>query len=241
MVGKAQDKIGIGNVPDGADSVGIGSNTVWVKPSSFDPNAFVMRISVTANQKITIPFYNTTGYNGVINWKDGTTSTITAYNDADRVHTYATAGDYDIEFSGTFKGFYFNNTGDKAIVKQIIQWGNIGMTSTANAFYGCSNLFDLGDLGNSSSITSLGNYCFFNCTSLSSIIIPSSITSLGNYCFYGCRYMLSYYVNPTTPPTLGPSALTGATGWKIYVPSASVTAYKAASGWSSYASRIFAQ
>ena len=169
MVGKAQDKIGIGNVPDGVDSVGIGSNTIWVKPSSFDPNAFIMRISVTAGQTITIPFYNTTGYNGVINWKDGTTSTITSYNDADRIHTYAAAGDYDIEFSGTFKGFYFNNRGNKDIVNKIVQWGNIGMTFTDYAFSGCSNLFDLGDFGNSSSVTSLGNSCFNNCTSLEAL------------------------------------------------------------------------
>ena len=356
MVGKAQDKIGIGNDPDGVDSVGIGSNTIWVKPLSYDPNAFVMRITVTANQTITIPFYNTTGYNGVINWKDGTNSTITTYNDADRVHTYAAAGDYDIEFTGTFKGFYFNNIGSKAIVKKIIQWGNIGMISTDYAFYGCSNLSDLGDFENSSSVTSLGAGCFYDCTSLSSITIPSSVTSfgdycfrqctslssitipssvtsfgsycflgctllssitipssvtslgkgcfrvctslssitipssvtslgvdcflgctllssitipssvtslgnsffqgctslssitipssvtsLGNYCFYGCHNMLSYYVNNTTPPSLGLSALTGATGWEIYVPSSSVATYKAAAGWSSYASRIFAQ
>ena len=36
------------------------------------------------------------------------------------------------------------------------------------------------------SVTSLGGYCFLDCTGLTSITIPNSITSLGGGCFYGC-------------------------------------------------------
>ena len=36
------------------------------------------------------------------------------------------------------------------------------------------------------SVTSLGNYCFYDCTGLTSITIPNSVTSLGNECFRGC-------------------------------------------------------
>ena len=41
-----------------------------------------------------------------------------------------------------------------------------------------------------------------------------------------------------TPPTLGANAFNNTT-CKIYVPDASVSAYKAATNWSTYASRIF--
>ncbi|ELP89666.1 hypothetical protein EIN_350360 [Entamoeba invadens IP1] len=34
-----------------------------------------------------------------------------------------------------------------------------------------------------SSVTSIGEYCFYGCRSLSSVTIPSSITSIGEYCF----------------------------------------------------------
>ena len=36
------------------------------------------------------------------------------------------------------------------------------------------------------SVTSLGDYCFFFCRSLTSITIPNSVTSLGDDCFYEC-------------------------------------------------------
>ena len=37
------------------------------------------------------------------------------------------------------------------------------------------------------SVTSLGEYCFYYCSSLTSINIPSSVTSLGEYCFGECN------------------------------------------------------
>ena len=37
------------------------------------------------------------------------------------------------------------------------------------------------------SVTSLGAWCFENCSSLTSINIPSSVTSLGINCFYCCN------------------------------------------------------
>ena len=53
--------------------------------------------------------------------------------------------------------------------------------------------------------------------------------------------MTSVYCKPTTPPALGDDVFgINALGRKIYVPSASVDAYKAAEGWSDYADDIFA-
>jgi surface protein len=80
---------------------------------------------------------------------------------------------------------------------------------------------------------------FQGCTSLTSIDIPSSVTSIGNSAFYYCSGLTSVTINATTPPTLGFSAFDyNATGRKIYVPSASVDAYKAATNWSTYAADI---
>ncbi len=50
--------------------------------------------------------------------------------------------------------------------------------------------------------------------------------------------MSSITCNATTPPALGTDVFANTNNCPIYVPAASVETYKAASGWSGYASRI---
>ena len=40
-------------------------------------------------------------------------------------------------------------------------------------------------------VTSLGDYCFYNCRSLTSITLPAGLTSLGDYCFNYCSGLKS--------------------------------------------------
>ncbi len=90
-------------------------------------------------------------------------------------------------------------------------------------------------------VTSIGGYCFYNCSALTSIIIPESVTSLGEWCFSFCRSLTLATVLPATPPTLGTSAFLNVhTSLSIKVPSSSVNAYKAATNWNAYASIISA-
>lgn len=51
-------------------------------------------------------------------------------------------------------------------------------------------------------VTYLGNSCFYNCTSLTSINIPTSVTSLGAGCFYKCTSLTSIDI-PSSVQILG--------------------------------------
>ena len=86
--------------------------------------------------------------------------------------------------------------------------------------------------------TKIGGSMFQNCTKLTTLVIPSNISSINGYAFDGCSGLTSITVESTTPPTLGYEAFNNTNNCPIYVPSGSVDAYKAASKWSSYASRI---
>jgi hypothetical protein len=65
------------------------------------------------------------------------------------------------------------------------------------------------------SVTSLKQYCFYECT-LPSITIPSSVTSLVDYCFYKC-YCNSITI-PNTVTSLGISCFVGCTLTSITIP-----------------------
>ena len=86
--------------------------------------------------------------------------------------------------------------------------------------------------------TSIGSSMFQNCTGLTTLVIPSNISSIQGFAFYNCSGLTSITVESATPPTLESLAFSSTNNCPIYVPSESVDAYKAADGWSDYASRI---
>ena len=90
------------------------------------------------------------------------------------------------------------------------------------------------------SVTEIGMSSFSGCLGLKSVVIGKSIKYIDENAFNNCSALVEIYCKATTPPTLeNVAALGGVYGkQKIYVPTASVDAYKKASNWSSYASKI---
>ena len=83
---------------------------------------FKIEIQTTSDgQSFTLPLVNPStirdteggvaadyGYDFIVDWGDGNTSTVQAYNDANKVHSYETAGTYNIEIKGQCDGWSFN-------------------------------------------------------------------------------------------------------------------------------------
>jgi hypothetical protein len=101
---------------------------------------------------ITLPLYNSGVFNCTVDWGDGgATSAITAYDDADRVHTYASDGTYDVTITGECPAWSFTNAGDKLKIVSILNWGTVGdfggFQYLTEGFDGCTNLTNIGVTG----------------------------------------------------------------------------------------------
>ncbi len=122
----------------------------------------------SANNEVTIPTNPAyTTYNYTVDWGDGNTDTGVA---GDITHAYAAPGTYTIAISGVFPSIYFNNTGDRNKIMEILSWGDIPWQTMENAFFGCENInFDAINAPDLSLVTSLKNM-FRECTSFNGIL-----------------------------------------------------------------------
>ena len=157
-----------------------------------------------------------------------------------------------VESIGDYAFIYCKSLNSIALPNSVKELGSY-------AFNSCERLTNI-ELSNA--LTSIGDSTFTNCNSLVTITIPALVSSIGDNAMFGCSKLTTVNCLATTPPTLGASALdkynkseeefitetdeesvkvvyeVTAINANIYVPTASVEAYKGAEGWSNYASKI---
>ena len=130
------------------------------------------------------------------------------------------------------KNLYLNGT---LVTRLIIP--NTVTTIKAHCFYNadCIKSATIHD-----GVTSIKDYAFKNCDGLTNVSIGSGVLTIGYEAFRSCNNLGLVYCKAVNPPG-GSSYMFyyNASDRKIYVPTASVSAYKAASHWSNYAGSIY--
>ncbi len=98
--------------------------------------------NLSEGKTITLPLYGTV--NATVNWGDGNNNTYTV--EGLQEHTYAAEGTYTVSISGSLTHFGYDNAGSIPNIDKLVRvtsFGNIGLTSLSNAFYGAVNLIEL--------------------------------------------------------------------------------------------------
>ena len=199
-----------------------------------------------------------------VDWGDGTkpdtlTGASTTTVKWTPTHEYTAPGDYVIALTvkGTM-GFYGDSSSNKysGILRyasgadtrnrayqnavQKVEIGE-GVTSIGNyAFYYC---YSLASIIIPEGVTSIGNNAFYYCYSLASIIIPEGVTSIGNNAFYYC-YGMRYYdftAIASVPALSSTNAFNGiSSDCQMLIPAALYDEWSAATNWATYASYMVA-
>ena len=92
------------------------------------------------NQQFELPLVSVVSViplNAVVDWGDGNVDIITSPTQAETLHTYSSAGIYEINITDSLSGWKFDNGGDKDKLINILNWG-VFQFDVNRAFKGCS-------------------------------------------------------------------------------------------------------
>ena len=126
---------------------------------------------VSATKQIKLPLIATGTYAFTVDWGDGKTDIITAYDQTAVTHTYSAAGTYEVRIAGMCYGWQFNNGGDKLKILNVRQWGTMFRPlNNYGTFFGCKNLTlnDVIGVIDLTGMTSLRAF-FFECLALTKV------------------------------------------------------------------------
>lgn len=116
-----------------------------------------------AGQSITVPItqYDRTStienvYDFVVDWGDGTSNHITAWNDINKTHTYPNAGTYTVSINGTCERILMYLATSPSRLDEVSQWGDIGLNTLYAAFISQPNvIITATDIPNLANVTDM--------------------------------------------------------------------------------------
>jgi surface protein len=139
-------------------------------PFEFTINTANTSTGSTAADQFKLPLVSSLPLNAVVNWGDGSSDTITVFNQAETTHTYDTSSttEFTVSITGDLSGWQFNNGGDRLKMLDVKQWSALNI-SVSNGFQGCTNLTASATDAPLITTTSLGSY-FRSCSNFNGAI-----------------------------------------------------------------------
>ena len=176
------------------------------------------------NYEFAINLCNSTTATYDVDWGDG--SLESGLTTDEQHHIYSKKGVYDVNVYNLSKNITLGGS------------VNISGSNSVNVYYLFNNSNNDYWLGNiykyqkdnttvtnilvGDKVTSIGNYAFYQCSSLQSIVIPEGVTSIGNYTFYQCSSLQSIEL-PSTLTSIGDYAFESCSSLQSIVIPDSVT------------------
>ena len=115
------------------------SVTTLQVPFEFTINTANTYTGSTASDQFKLPLVSSLALNAVVDWGDGSSDTITVFNQAETTHTYASSGTYTVSITGDLSGWQFADGGDKLKMLNVSSWVSLTI-SVGQGFQGCANL-----------------------------------------------------------------------------------------------------
>lgn len=249
----------------GADPGGGGSD--WDDPTDGKTHIYINFPDGTpANRRYFELNFDTGTYYPLVEWGDGTSERVAASGIIS--HSYSNNGMFDIALSSSGQyNFKNSNFGTNQYVRRRVigAWldatqglpNNFRLTEDSTRVRRLHVCGNMRDAGNNIAIASCGIEVLeleegiqsFTASNLSQLYnltrltIPSTVTNMTGSSGFNRMFGLSEcHLKPVAPPSLTSGAFNSfPADCKIYVPAASVEAYKTASVWSSVASYIYGE
>ena len=210
------------------------SNRLYVISNENEGNVMTTSEVATATAKGWIPYYTKGDLNsyGYPNWQE--------YAGSEPLNSY------DAEINGIYYNFIkkaklawvtsgeYEYTGNVEIPETVTYDGqtyNVA-TVTSGAFSGCTGLISV-TIPNS--VTTIESAAFAGCSNLTTVFIGSGVETIED-AFINCQELTDVYCYATNVPTTSSNAFKGSyVGYAtLYVPGASMAAYKATVPWSGF-------
>ena len=180
-------------------------------PTDGKTHAFV-RLTKVSGKDVTLYLNKTDTSTLSIDWGDEITTTHTDSVNFNTSHTYSDYGDYEIKIwisSGSGEYGFGNGNSDTIFVggalqtqRNMLMYLFIGNNASSIENYAFNNCYSLTNIVIPESVSSIGSYAFANCYSLTSISIPANVSSIGSWAFSVCDSLTSISI-PASVSSIG--------------------------------------